>query len=290
MKLAFCGIIVCLLYSHTHSQDIPLPEHPNPIKMRAEWHNLNGKWDFVFDSENKGINENWASGNAKFDQKIMVPFPWGSPLSEVDDDSDIGWYKRTINISDSWKNKRTFLIIGASDWETHVWLDEKLIGSHQGGYIPFEFDLTHHLEYGQDQTLVIRADDTRRVFTLYGKQGYGNARGIWQTVYLESRGNEYISDVQVTPDIDSQWVDIKTFLPDAVKEEKMVSILINGQEGPIHAQAKFKKGQREARTRVAISNPRLWTLEDPFLYDLEATMGGDLLKTYFGMRKISVMD
>ena len=129
-----------------------------------------------------------------------MPFPWGSELSGVKDKADIAWYQRTITIPVAWKNKRTFLTVGASDWETTIWLDGILVGSHQGGYTPFSFELTPHLNYGQQQKLIVRVDDKRRDFTLYGKQGYGNARGIWQTVYLEARGKEYIDAVHFRPD------------------------------------------------------------------------------------------
>ena len=82
----------------------------------------------------------------------------------------------------SGKNKKIFVTIGASDWKTTVWLDGKELGSHQGGYTPFSFELTN-FKYGIEQNLVVRVDDKRRDFTLYGKQGYGDARGIWQTIY-----------------------------------------------------------------------------------------------------------
>jgi beta-galactosidase/beta-glucuronidase len=165
-----------------NAQTIPLPEHPRPDFERTSWQNLNGVWQFEFDSLDQGITKKWNEGTAAFAHKITVPFPWGSSLSGVKDKADIAWYKREITISPEWKNKRTFLTIGASDWETTVWLDGKLLGKHQGGYTPFSFELTEHLKYGQSQKLVVRADDKRREFTLYGKQGYGNARGIWQTV------------------------------------------------------------------------------------------------------------
>ena len=177
--------ILCILTTLTlAAQQIPLPEHPRPDFERAQWQNLNGQWQFEFDSLDQGINKKWSEGNAVFSQRITVPFPWGSKLSGVKDKADIAWYKRELTISSDWKNKSTFLTIGASDWETTVWLDGKLLGTHQGGYTPFSFDLTEHVVYGKAQKLVVRVNDKRRDLTLYGKQRYGNARGIWQTPYL----------------------------------------------------------------------------------------------------------
>lgn len=290
MKTASSCLLVCLVFQFAHSQSIPLPEHPNPIKKRDSWINLNGQWDFAFDPSDHGLDENWASAKSNFNKTITIPFPWGSKLSGVADEADIGWYKRTIQVSSAWKEKRVFLIIGASDWETHVWLDGQLLGTHQGGYVPFEFELTEHLKYDQDMTLVVRADDARRPHTLYGKQGYGNARGIWQTVYLESRGKEYIDDIHFTPDIDNEQVEIVVYFPLPVKEQKEVQVTIQGPEGSISTTIKFTEGQTKARSMVAITNQRLWTLDDPYLYEIEATHGEDVLQSYFGMRKIGVMN
>ncbi|MEP7323828.1 MAG: sugar-binding domain-containing protein, partial [Saprospiraceae bacterium] len=190
------------------SQTIPLPEHPRPDFQRSQWINLNGTWDFEFDSTDTGMNKKWFNPASSFSKKIIVPFPWGSKLSGVKDEADIAWYRHSIRIPSGWKSRRVFLTIGASDWQTTVWLDGKEIGSHQGGYMPFSFDLTPMITIDKEQSLVIRVDDKRRAFTLYGKQGYGNARGLWQTVYLEARGTNYIQQVHCTPDIDKHKVNM----------------------------------------------------------------------------------
>ena len=183
MRSFFLLLLVSLTVSF-YAQEIPLPEHPRPDFQRVEWQNLNGPWAFAFDSLNVGIGEGWADGKGAFDKTISVPFPWGSKLSGVADEADIGWYQRNITVDRSWLGKRTFVTVGASDWETSIWLDGSFVGKHQGGYVPFSFELTNHIEFGKAHNLVIRVDDARRDFTLYGKQGYGNARGIWQTIYL----------------------------------------------------------------------------------------------------------
>ena len=133
---------ILFLVNTTIAQEIPLPEHPRPIFKRTQWQNLNGEWDFQFDAQNEGLKADWANGEIDFNQKIMVPFPWGSKLSGLEDKADIGWYQREIIVDESWKNKRVFLTIGAADWETTVWLDGRLLGQHEGGYVPFSFELT----------------------------------------------------------------------------------------------------------------------------------------------------
>ncbi len=287
---AFQTILLLLITTITClSQDIPLPEHPNPIKHRQDWINLNGRWDFALDSADIGIQNDWSSGTTDFNLSITVPFPWGSPLSGVEDKADIGWYKRQITIPASWKDKRAFLIIGASDWETHVWLNGKLIGSHQGGYVPIELEL-NDIEYDTPMTLVIRADDKRRPHTLYGKQGYGNARGIWQTVYLEGRGTQYLEDIHFSPNIDDSTVTVTAYLPNPAKQDTEVIITVKGDNLNQGKTFSFKKDQTKARTVVKIPDPKLWTLNNPFLYEVSVSIGNDQLNSYFGMRKIGVMN
>ena len=273
-----------------HAQKMPLPEHPRPDFERPDWENLNGSWQFEFDSLDVGISKNWGGSNAYFSKTITVPFPWGSELSGVDDLADIGWYRRTIEVDELWNGRRVFLTIGASDWETSVWLDGKLLGTHQGGYTPFSFELTDHIQYGRSQMLVIRADDKRRDFTLYGKQGYGNARGIWQTVYLEARGTHYLEALHFAPDIDQELVQVSALLSEAADSNLSLSISIPNASPTIRHSLTIPAGKRKFTFTIPTPNPHLWNLDDPFLYEVEAKLEDDRLRTYFGMRKISVVD
>ena len=286
----FWVLLLLFRTSITLAQQIPLPEHPRPDFERSEWLNLNGKWAFAYDSLDVGLTQEWYKGATPFPLQINVPFPWGSPLSGVEDRADIAWYQRTVTVDPAWNGKRTFLTIGASDWETSVWLDGHFLGKHRGGYTPFSFELTPHLKAGAAQKLVVRVDDKRRDFTLYGKQGYGNARGIWQTVYLEARGKTYFESVHFTPDIDQKRVRVEATFGEQLPQNETVRIEINTPGGPIRAEFTASKGSDKSHTYVAIPNPRLWTLTDPYLYTAKVQGASDQLTSYFGMRKISVVN
>ena len=255
----------------------PLPEHPRPDFRRSNWENLNGYWDFGFDKD-------------KIDQRILVPFPWGSPLSEVADSGDVAWYRREIRIPRDWKDKRVFLVIGAADWKTEAWLGEHYLGSHEGGYTPFEFELKD-AKPGKDYPLLIKVDDTYSDAHLYGKQGYGNARGIWQTVYLEARGRNFIRSLHFTPDIDKEQVTVDVMLDAPAAEGDSLRLRFWD-----YSQKKFNggfEGRDHARFTIPLKDQHLWSLEDPFLYDVSATLWGkdgfiDEVISYFGQRKVSV--
>ncbi len=285
------GILLLLLLNPSiYAQEIPLPEHPRPDFQREQWQNLNGTWDFAFDTRDIGIQEGWAEGKADFDKTILVPFPWGSNLSGVKDEAYIGWYRLDIQVDQNWQGKRIFLTIGASDWETSIWLDGAFLGKHQGGYVPFSFELTDHIRYGEAQDLVIRADDVRRDFTLYGKQGYGNARGIWQTIYLETRGDNYLDAIHFSPDIDNNKVKVIAYLAEASDRDISLSLTITNPGDPVYHQVVIPAGQMKTRFDINIPEPCLWSLEDPYLYEVEAVLEEDVVGTYFGMRKISVVN
>ena len=116
LLFAFFVLFYFSAYSQSnYSTTIPLPEHPRPDFMRTEWLNLNGYWNFMFDKENVGETQKWFENPGDFTRKILVPFPWGSKLSEVANEADIAWYARKVMIPESWKNKRIFVVVGASD-------------------------------------------------------------------------------------------------------------------------------------------------------------------------------
>ena len=265
--------------------DIPLPEHPRPDWERSQWVNLNGQWDFGFE---KGV----------YDRKITVPFGWGSALSGVKDEKgkDTGYYRRKVKVPREWKGKRVFLVVGAADYDTEFSFDGKPLGKHVGGYTPFEFELTDFVKWGEEQTAEFKIWDpdffsAHNGHYLFGKQGYGNVRGIWQTVYLEARGKEYIDSVRFTPWIgkesDPSFVSqvlVDVMLSAPMKSAGVFRMVVDGREETVNVNA----GDRKFRFHVAFDKPHLWTLDDPYLYDVTLTLGDDTVKSYFGFREVGV--
>ena len=282
------GMLLLLVSANAFCQTIPLPEHPRPDFYRSEWQNLNGIWNFAFDKEDAGLSQKWFEHPENFGEKIQVPFPWGSKLSQVKDEADIAWYSRKISLPAGWKGEKIFVIIGASDWATDVWVDGIHLGRHEGGYMPFEVDVTTILKKGGEHSLVVRADDVRRMFTLYGKQGYGNARGIWQTVYMESRGEMYADKIRMTPDIDASQVLFEITANAAASEDLPYSIIIENGANDITLTGTLPKGSNKIQKKIDIPEAKLWDLEHPHLYDTKVVLGTDEVNTYFGMRKVSV--
>ena len=275
MKIQFLAGIL-FVSSCASAAEIPLPEHPRPDFERPAWMNLNGTWDFGFAAE-------------KFDQKILVPFGWGSPLSGVENKGDTGWYRRRVTVPSDWKGKRVFVIVGAADHDTDCIFDGNDLGQHSGGYTPFEYELTDFIRWGEEQALVFKVwDPSHRTahngHYLYGKQGYGNVRGIWQTVYLEARSDVYVERVAFVPNAADSTVDAHVILSAPAKSTMTCRLALAGKtvDFPV------EPGQMAVAGSIKLDAPHLWTLEDPYLYDVTLTVGDDVVKTYFGFRTIGV--
>jgi hypothetical protein len=296
IKMAGISLLVTLLLNlNSNAQEIPLPEHPRPDFQRDNWINLNGIWEFQFDSLDIGLGQKWYS-HPIFSDKITVPFSWGSRLSGVENLAQIAWYSRRLDIPADWTGRRTFIVIGACDWKTSLWVDGEFVGEHQGGYTPFEFDLTGFVTPGKAHQLVIRVDDSPEPFKLEGKQGYGEAKGIWQTSYLESRGSIAIQQIHFTPDIDNGSVRVHALLDQPATEDLYINLVFPNHElSGIVTSQKISKKKKELEFEVAIPNVQLWELDNPYLYDLKVQLHNnqtiyDEFSTYFGMRKISIME
>ncbi len=278
-KKLVVGICRCAcLVSLSAFAEIPLPEHPRPDWERADWVNLNGAWDFGFAAD-------------KLDRKIVVPFGWGSPLSGVKPEAgqDTGHYRRRVTVPSAWKGKRVFVVVGAADHDTTCTFDGQTLGTHVGGYVPFEFELTDLVKWGEAQTLDFAVWDpspkaAQDGHYLWGKQGYGNARGIWQTVYLEARGDEFLDSVRFLPSIARKSVRLEATLGAPAKAARVLHADVDGRAFSFPVAV----GQQVVTGEIPLTNPRLWDLDDPHLYDVALTFADDAVKTYFGFREVGV--
>ncbi|MFC1739450.1 PA14 domain-containing protein [Planctomycetota bacterium] len=269
------------------------PEYPRPQMVRKDWMNLNGQWEYAIRPKE------WKQPSV-FDGDILVPFCIESALSGVQ--KEVGrnnrlWYRRSFDMPENWSGKQILLHFGAVDWETTVWVNGKKIGTHKGGYDPFSFDINDALNNSGPEEIVLSVWDPINEGTQpHGKQvkepggiWYTSVTGIWQTVWLEPVNDTYIESLRIVPDVDSKLVRIRTECS-GVCENLVVETEVKA--GNI---TEFKGKVRAGDTlAIYIENPKLWSPDSPFLYDLKVTLTDDQGKkvdevgSYFGMRKISL--
>ena len=256
--------------------NIPKPEFPRPEKRRENWLNLNGIWDFkLFPQGNEESEKEFATKRDSYDKEITVPFSWVCPLSGVNiNEAGIGWYKKEIEFK---KKDRLFICFGAVDYFAEVYLNGNLVCKHQGGYNYFEAEVTDLWLEGKN-IIEVRAEDYRCETQLYGKQGYGEIQGIWQTVWLEERSSSYIKDYVIETKLSGD-VTIKVSA-DAKDGEKVTAYF---DDKAFSAEI----NNNEAIINIKIDEPKLWSPDEPNLYEGYIELSGDKVFTYFGIREIS---
>jgi len=286
-------------------------EYPRPQLIRKEWLNLNGIWQFAFDDENIGLNEKWFKIEKQFDREINVPFAYQTELSGINDQTfhDWVWYRREFEVPSTWKGQRIILHFGSVDYRAWVYVNEQFVGFHEGGQVPFHFDITEFLNWTKE-TVVVRVEDPSTDETIpRGKQfwieksdsiWYTRTTGIWQTVWLEPLKETHISKLRFTPDIDNGDI--------------LIDFEVSGNFSGKHADIEISfKGQTVTKDRVEIFekyNKRsinlynrkifrtgfhhdgwTWTPENPNLFDIKILLKDesnilDEIESYFGMRKV----
>ncbi|NHN33055.1 glycoside hydrolase family 2 protein [Paenibacillus agricola] len=313
--------------SNTH---LPRPEYPRPDWQRTDWLNLNGEWAFGFDTDNRGVADQWFQcatdtldtraladtvASDLFNRTITVPFSWASPLSGIGENTKgIGWYRRAVQWDSQAEDARLFLRFGAVDYHCTVWVNEIAVGSHIGGYGTFELEVTGAWKRNQDNLIVIRVEDQDEEHQTRGKQGYGEIRGMWQTVWLEARPQQYVDHVQFITELDGRIV-VKGVIQAATAVEATLhfdfsSGAVDGTASGTQAGAPYSaaaetrsvshtvklvltEGMQFFSTEFQVDNPLLWSPESPHLYEGTITLEaagrntqGDRIETYFGIRTV----
>ncbi len=317
---------------------IPRPEHPRPDRQRGrvegvDWLNLNGAWQFRFDLHRRGLDEKWfVPDGPDWREQIIVPFCWESlaawgegeaagnenyfstrvyvnPLDVTRENHraaqrhEVGWYRRMIEVPSGagWRRKRVVLTVGAADFATDGWCNGVHLGRHEGGYTPFEFDLTDTLgapdSNGIRRALVVfRVEDPMdNREQPVGKQWgwYTPTSGIWQTMFIEPRAAAYISHFRVVTNIDEGRVKFEVFCKGPT-DDMLVAIDIVPPEAKPH-RVEFPLYAGVAVGDAEVYPVTLWDPGDPQLYRVtyrlldEDELEHDAVESYFGMRKISTV-
>ena len=283
-------------------------EYPRPQLVRGQWQSLNGPWRFAFDSR----QEHKVPGDiAEWPLTIEVPFPPESRASGIGDGSfqNVCWYQREFDYGRS-AGKRALLHFGAVDYRATVWINDREVAQHEGGHTPFCVDITDALTDSGRQIVTVRAeDDPHDLAKPRGKQDwqlephstwYPRTTGIWQTVWLETVPEVYISRIRWTPHLVGFAIQFEAKVVGKAPGNLVVEVELH-HNGRLLARDWYQIIEGEADRQIILSDPGiddfrnelLWSPERPTLIDAavrlkqgEAVL--DEVKSYTALRSVDI--
>ena len=278
---------------------IPRSEHPRPDFERDNWMCLNGEWDFSLDEK-------------KFDRTIIVPFAFETELSGIGDKEfhKMVWYRKTFKLPERMKAKRVILHFGAVDYACDLWVNGTYIREHKGGQTSFTADITEAVAADDENVIELKVfDDYEDMEMPRGKQFweqesrgifYTRTTGIWQSVWIEAVEPLYLESCYITPEFDDKCVCFEYRLSRSGASAVEFSIAFEGKFAAcVSAVPNGKKGMVKVQLDQTglkswnFEEELAWTPETPRLFDVEIRTYDekgvtDLVRTYFGMRKVSI--
>lgn len=153
------------------------------FNLFRQFHDLSGFWDFCFDPEQAGEAQGWVGG-FNHGRPIAVPASWNDQFEDGRDYLGPAWYQTHFDLPWNWQDKRIFVRFGSVNYLAAVWLNGMHLGEHEGGHLPFEFDITA-LVKTQGNCLVVRVDGE----LAYDRVPPGNVTGEAVDFFLSHGGN-----------------------------------------------------------------------------------------------------
>ena len=222
------------------------------------------------------LNDGWTLNG----QSINLPFAPESSLSGYEGNADRMEYRKTFALDKKFysDNDKVILHFGAVDQLCDVYLNDKHLIHHEGGYLPFSIDITDHLE--ETNKLKVIAIDELDYFYPYGKQTkkphgmwYTPVSGIWQSVWLEAYDRNGIDSITVDTDMDTLNIHIES-----------------GSESFTVSFDDYIETFHDKDISIKVKDPILWSPDNPHLYDLYISTANDHVSSYFALKKISVKE
>jgi len=263
---------------------------------------ISGIWDFKIDPNGVGKDSGWANG--LIDSRPMaVPGSWNEQYDDLFGYLDLAWYVRKVYVPSGWKGQRVFVRVGSAVYFGTVYLNGVQVGEHEGGHLPFAFEITNQVRWGKENTLAISVENTLKpsrvpsgnmpgseisMFASTPKTTYDfyPFAGLHRPVVLYSVPQTYIEDVTVVTAINGAdgLVKVTVQLNAAVSDQGAVEL--KGSSEVITASLAFTGGKAEAA--LTVPGARLWSDKDPYLYDLTIAAGDDQYSLKVGIRTIAV--
>lgn len=276
---------------------VPLTEHPRPQFARPRVWMLNGWWEYAVVPSFEA-SETWRTSRAprEMDGVIRVPFSPETRLSGVGiqlQPDELLWYRCKLPAPNVEQEERCILHFDGVDHACAVYYNTVLVGEHIGAYQPFSFDVTDLCMEGEQTIEVCVYDPSDSDTQLRGKQclerggmWYTAQSGIWQSVWLEAVPEVHVEDLRIVADPDRSELRLTAWL----SGRAILSVDVLDADGVLAGQGRCEpaEGVGIVELDVTVSNPHLWSPDDPYLYRLRLSYGADQVRSYCAFRTVSV--
>jgi len=266
---------------------------------RGDTVSLDGDWNFLADP--RGALDVQKLSAAENVRPTRIPSSWQSQFADLRDYAGVAWYWRSVNLQSPPPDQAALLRFGAVDYFAEVYVNGQKVGTHEGGYTPFGFDITSLLRAGENQIAVRVVDPGAKPASVeginyaeipHGKQSwYVQTSGLWQSVEIQIRPRVHLGAVHIlaaaSGDFKITVPIVKAASPAPTGGSTKVSVEFRDSVGKVVWQASRELSDAQANAEFTgnLPGPRVWSPADPALYTLRASLSsGDSRDYPFGFR------
>ena len=305
--------VLCFSFVKVGAQDFKVAEtkdialFPQQNEFRNK-ESLSGIWKFQKDSLEVGEVQNWQNGLPNT-RSIAVPGSWNDQFTDSRDYLGTAWYEKEIFIPSSWKGQKIYIRIGSANYASKVYLNGKAVGAHEGGNLPFAFDISAHVNWNVANRITIQLENVLKptrvptgggvaaggMFNSYPKANFDffPYAGLQRDVLLYSvQQVANIKDLTVVTGFENTTGSVNVKVETEGKATKG-KVTISGNNKVYESE--FVLNRNTANAIIKIPEVRLWSTEDPFLYKVSVSISDEnrVIDTYeleTGVRTISTND
>ena len=201
----------------------------------------------------------------------------------------VGTYRREITVPVRWTGKDVFLHLGSVTSNVYVWVNGRYVGYSEDSKLEAEFDISRYVKPGQPNLIVLQ------VFrwcdgTYLEDQDFFRLSGIARDSYLYARNRNRINDIRVTTDLDAEYTHGVLGIEISARGNYPVNVeLVDAGGQSIYSRTLSEKGS-SIKTALNVWNVRKWNAEDPYLYTLRVSYGGEVIPVKVGFRKVEIVN
>jgi beta-glucuronidase len=265
---------------------------------------LTGLWRFRLDKAGEGRSAEWFRRPLADAREMAVPASFNDIAADAavrDHFGDV-WYQTAVRVPRGWDGQRIVLHFESATHRATVWVNDAEVVSHEGGYTPFEAEVTEHVQAGDEARVTVLVNNTLNFQTIPpgviedtidGKRqryfhDFFNYAGIHRPVWLYATGKAHLTDVTVVTGLDGAngSIEYRTEAKDA--DDAEVKVVLRDADGTEGATGTGASGT------LTVENVHRWAPGDGYLYDLEIQLvgeDGEILDSYHqsvGVRTVAV--